>query len=27
LHALAAQARLADLRRWLESARRRLSPS
>jgi signal transduction histidine kinase/ActR/RegA family two-component response regulator len=27
LHTLAAQARLADLRRWLESARRRLSPS
>jgi signal transduction histidine kinase len=27
LHSLAAQARLADLRRWLEAARRRLSPS
>jgi signal transduction histidine kinase/CheY-like chemotaxis protein len=27
LHTLAAQARLADLRRWLETARRRLSPS
>ena len=27
LHTLAAQARLADLRRWLEAARHRLSPS